>query len=243
MRRRPAIQASTLVCACAVLSVAGCADSEPPGKRFRGKSADRIAAEAVRATRDAGSVRVTGAVRREGSAIGVDIRVDARGNCVGRMTGEGGRADIIRTGHTAYIRGNDKFWANAAGGREAAGSADRLAGRWVRTPAGQAPISGVCDKRGFLTAADGGGAHPKGMSKGETVTVDGKEVLALQRRTDDERTTVYVAAHGRPYIVKITQGKGAAKGDLNFTDYNEPVKATPPPADRVVEPAADLGGA
>ncbi len=99
----------------------------------------------------------------------------------------------------------------------------------------------VCVGATGLTACggeDSGAEEPlrKGMKKGDTTTVNGQEAIALKKKDGSETLSLYVATDGKPCILKATSTGGENPSTMNFTDYNETVKATPPPAGEVVDP-------
>ncbi|QIS75296.1 hypothetical protein HB370_39525 [Streptomyces sp. DSM 40868] len=229
--------AASVVCAMTAVGVAGCSDGGSSDKPFEGKSADRVAAEAVTATRNATSLRMAGKLSAQGQPLTVDFRVDTQKNCKGRMAMDSGSADVIHTGQTTYIKGDEKFWAGAA--RDSAGGgkqARALSGRWVKVPVGDSRTTGMCDKQGFLADLDSDKSERKGMTKGDVTTVDGRKAIPLRKKKGSGETiTMYVATEGKPYILKLDQSGGRSPGTVVFSDYGKPVKATPPPAGKVID--------
>lgn len=73
-------------------------------------------------------------------------------------------------------------------------------------------------------------------AKAEATTVDGQKALKLAKPvgSDDETTTVYVAAEGPPYLLKIVKTRGETPGTTTYSHYNRPVEAKAPPAKDVV---------
>lgn len=229
--------AVSVICATAAVGIAGCSDDASSDQPFQGQSADQVAAKAVTATRNATSLRMAGKVSAQGQPLTVDFHVDTQKNCKGRMAMESGSADVIHTGQTTYVKGDKKFWAGAAqdssGGRK---QAEALGGRWVKVPVGDSRTTGLCDKQGFLADLDSDKSERKGMKKGDVTTVDGRKAIALKKKKGSGETIVmYVATEGKPYILKVDQSGGKSPGTVVFSDYGKPVKATPPPADKVID--------
>ncbi|MFI2209373.1 hypothetical protein [Streptomyces sp. NPDC020141] len=225
-------------------ALAGCGESgSGSDEPFKGKSADKIAADAVQATRDATSVRMAGsAEQRDGSTVKVDFSVDERDNCAGTVSGQGAKAEIVQTDQTAYVRGDEAFWKNALKGQPDADKAmGKLQGKWVKTPANEIGLQGMCDKQAFLAAMDGDKSEREGMKKGETTSVDGKDALTLEKkRPGGEKLTLFVATEGEPHILKSVSEGGKAPGEMVFTDYGKKVDAPEPSGDEVVDPEKDL---
>jgi hypothetical protein len=225
-----------VVCASVAVGVAGCSEQESSDRPFQGQSADQVAAKAVTATRDATSVRMAGKVSANGQPLTVDFHVDTQKNCKGRMTVEQGSAEVIHAGQATYVKGDKGFWANAS--QNSAGQekqAQALSGRWVKVPVGDAQTTGLCDKQGFLADMDSDKSERKGMTKGEVTTVNGQKAMALQKKKGGETLTMYVATEGKPYILKLVQSGGQNPGTVLFSDYEKPVRATPPPAGQVID--------
>ncbi|MFH9677110.1 hypothetical protein ACH4L5_33210 [Streptomyces sp. NPDC017405] len=229
--------AVSVICATTAIGVAGCSDDTSSDQPFQGQNADQVAAKAVTATRDATSMRMAGKLSAQGQPLTVDFHVDTRKNCKGRMAMRSGSADVIHTGQATYVKGDDKFWAGAAG-NSAGGQkqARALSGRWVKVPVGDSRTTGFCDKQGFLADLDSDKSERKGLTKGDVTTVDGRKAVPLKKKKGSGETiTMYVAAEGKPYILKLDQSGGKTPGTVVFSDYEKPVKATPPPAGQVVD--------
>ncbi|MCM2412532.1 hypothetical protein [Streptomyces sp. RKAG290] len=240
MTAKKVLVAAVSVCM-GVTVLAGCGNDSGKGadKSTDGKSADQIAADAVKATRDAQSVRVRGNVQQPGgNEVRVDFHVDEQDRCTGTMSGQGAKADVIQVGQTAYVRGDEKFWQNALKGQPGAEKAiTRVQDKWVKSQPGQAGIEGMCDKQAFLAAMDRDKSERKGMKKGSTSEVDGKKALALEKKQPGgEKLTLYVAAEGKPYILKSVTAGGKQPGEVTLTDYGKKVDAKTPPADQIVDP-------
>ncbi|MFJ4902705.1 hypothetical protein [Streptomyces sp. NPDC088727] len=252
MKAQKALVAAVSVCL-GVTVLAGCGNDSDKGsdkssdknagkgseKAFDGKSADEIAADAVKATRDAPSVRVKGNVRQPGgNVIRVDFQVDDQDRCTGTMTGQGAKADVIQVGQAAYVRGDEKFWQNALKGQPGAEKTiPKVQGKWVKSQPGQAGIEGMCDKQAFLASMDSDKSERKGMTKGDTGEVDGMKAMALEKKQPGgEKITTYVAAEGKPYILKSVTEGGKQPGEVTLTDYGKKVDAKAPPADQTVDP-------
>jgi hypothetical protein len=226
-----------VICATAAIGTAGCSESESSDQPFKGQSADQVAAKAVTATRNASSLRMAGKVSADGQPLTVDFHVDTQKNCKGRMAMEQGSADVIHAGQATYIKGDKDFWANAAkNSTPRQKQAQALSGRWVKVPVGDASTTGLCDKQGFLADMDSDRAERKGMTKGDVTTVNGQKAITLRKKKGSGETiTMYVATEGKPYLLKLAQSGGKSPGTVVFSDYEKPVKATPPPAGQVID--------
>lgn len=223
-----------------VLFVSGCGSnsSEEP---FSGQKADDIAAKAVAATDKASSVHMKGTARTEANTIELDIRVDNEGNCKGTISGDGARAQLLRSqGGEVLIKGDRRFWTNSARAQGGKGKqieqlADKLTGRWVSAPA-DSPDAAFCDKKRFLASMDQDKTERQGMKRGKTTEVGGEDALVLEKQHEGERISMHVATEDEPYILKTTS-EGSESSTMTFGDYGEKVEVQQPPRDQVVDSA------
>ncbi|WP_030779901.1 hypothetical protein [Streptomyces sp. NRRL S-920] len=211
----------------------GCGDSDDGGsdKPFAKDSADQIAAKAVAATKKADSMRLKGDLRQaDGKSVSVDLAVDQEKNCEGVVDTAGAKAELRHTNASLYVRGNEQYWKNAL--KNQPGSDKVLAkvtDKWVKTPADDASTSGLCDKQGLVASMDEDKSTRKGMKKGDTTTIDGKEAITLTKKASGGEThTMYVATEGKPYILRTSVKGGDKPNEATFTDYNKPVSPKAP---------------
>ncbi|MFH9268378.1 hypothetical protein ACH4KN_29600 [Streptomyces sp. NPDC017546] len=217
----------------------GCGGEKSSEEAFGGKSADTIAADAVKATRDAKSVRIEGNARQQGGGeIGLDFHVDNQDRCKGTMTGQGAKADVLQIGQQVYVRGDEKFWQNSLQGKPGTdGAVEQLQGKWVKSEPGQSGTEGMCDKQAFLASLDSDKSERKGLKKGDTTEIDGQSVLALEKKqSGGEKITMYVATEGEPFILKAVTEGGDAPGEVVLSDYNKKVEAQAPADADLVDP-------
>ncbi|MEU0033341.1 hypothetical protein [Streptomyces sp. NPDC006333] len=95
----------------------------------------------------------------------------------------------------------------------------KTADKWVKMPAGDDQLSGLCDKQGLLAALDEDKSERKGMSKDGTTPVDGTPAVKLTKKAGGKTLTMYVASEGKPYILKVTTTGGSAPESTTFSDY------------------------
>lgn len=218
-------------------------DGGSSGKPFKGQNADSIAEKAVAATKSASSVRLSGIERQQGGqSMKVDFHVDRNNACTGTVTSKGVKADVLRADQDLYVKGDKDYWRNTFKAQGQTGAAaDKLIGklqdRWVKVPTTDKSMRGVCDKDQFLAAMDRDKSERKGMTKGTTTEVDGREALQLKKRgTGGEEVTMYVATQGKPYILKAESTGGDNPSSTVFSDYGKKVDAREPSAKDVVDP-------
>nr|WP_203643724.1 hypothetical protein [Streptomyces sp. SID14478] len=219
---------------------AGCAGGGSGGsdEPFAGKSADRIAADAVKATKEADSMHMKGTVQQQsGSSVTVDLSVDQSKNCDGSIGSEGSRADIRHTDGTLYLRGDEQYWRTALKGQPGGDKVvPKLKDKWVKAPADDSMTQGLCDKQGLVASMDENKSERTGMKKGSTTTVDGAKAVRLTRKTSDGRTlALYVATEGKPYILRTTATGGKEPNTATLSDYGKAVRPQAPPAGETVD--------
>ncbi len=223
--------------AAALLSSCGDSDDDGSDKPFAKDSADQIAAKAVAATKGADSMRIKGDMRQEGKPVSLDIAVDQEKNCEGTIGTGGSKAEVRHTDGTLYMRGNEQYWKTSLKNRPGSEKViSKVADKWVKMPADDASTAGMCDKQGLVASMDENKSERKGMKKGETTSVDGKDAIALTKKgSGGETNTMYVATEGKPYILRVSTKGGDAPNDATFGDYDKPVKPDTPDKGETVD--------
>ncbi|MEU3979562.1 hypothetical protein AB0F77_05535 [Streptomyces sp. NPDC026672] len=236
--RRTALAALCLAAA-ATAGLTGClpgqdqADSKPKGP-FAGLSGGEIAERALKATTGASSLRMKGDIADDESdgTITVDMALNTKGECAGTMSmGGEGKADLVKTGDTVYMKYDEAFLRAQSKGESKAdtdAAVAMLAGKWTKMAAtGQdaKDIAGFCDLDSVLDGADG---VESDATRGKTTTVDGTPAIVLHEKDGKDRYTLYVATEGKPYVLRIDSVSDKDPGTLTFGDYEKPVPATKP---------------
>ncbi|MEI5099503.1 hypothetical protein RB200_14010 [Streptomyces sp. PmtG] len=244
--RRTAFAALCLATA-ATVTLTGCGDDESDGSKksaaatekgpFADLSGPQIVDKAMKATSGASSLRMKGSMADGGGPGSIDLALDTKGHCAGTIgtTGEGS-VDLIGKDKTVYMRYDAAFLRAEMKGEPKAdvdASVDMMADRWVKTgttKSDEKDFAQFCDLKTVLADFDETGSVAR---KGKATTVDGTPAIALHESDGKERATLYVATEGKPYLLKAVNdpGKGKKKDTLVFTDFDKPVKATPPKGD------------
>ncbi|MFG2774802.1 hypothetical protein [Streptomyces sp. NPDC048350] len=269
MRANRKIWVATMVCAATVVAVTGCSKGDKddtkaqggtktpaasatttkaPVDPFEGLDADAIADRAVRATKGASSLHMVGDGKADGEQMTIDLALDDKGACTGNIGLKDAKADILQADKIMYMKGDEKFWQVSAGeggasAEEGKAMAELLKGRWMKMSKKNAgELADLCDIKALIKEMDKDKDQRQGMTKGPDAEVDGKPAATLTKKDSKGETfTMYVAKEGEPFILKTVEAGGDEPGTIVFSDYNEPVTATAPPADQVVDPAK-LGG-
>ncbi|MFJ2773914.1 hypothetical protein [Streptomyces sp. NPDC087300] len=216
----------------------GCGDDGDGGsdKPFAEDSADQIAAKAVEATKGAESMRLKGDMSQSGKSVSMDLAVDQAKNCEGTIDTDGAKADVRHTDAALYLRGNEQYWKAALKNKPGADKVlAKVTDKWVKMPADDASTAGMCDKQGLVASMDENKSERKGLKKGDTTSIDGKEAIALTKKTGGETHTIYVATEGKPYILRTSVKGGDKPNEATFSDYGKPVKPEVPGKDETVD--------
>lgn len=210
---------------------------------FSGASPDQIAEKAVVATKKAQSLRLATETNAGGKSVSADYLLDTKGSCQGTNTMQDAKAEMLRVGPDTFIKGNQAYWEAAAkrqgGDAKAQKSAETFKDKWVKLPAAEAKaLQAGCDKDAILAALDNDKSERQGMSRGTDTQVQGKNTAVLSKKSAKGGTiTVYVAAEGEPYILKVDEKGAEGTSTTSFSDFDKPVNPQAPPAGEVIDAA------
>ncbi|MFF3790825.1 hypothetical protein ACFYXW_12220 [Streptomyces sp. NPDC001981] len=206
-------------------------------------SAQQIADRSSDALRGARSMHLsTRTASADGSApTTLDLIVDRAGNCTGSvgLGGKQGSVRIVKRGDTVWVRPDAQFWKNRDP-RVGSALASILAGRYMKGSASDprlSSLSGACDLATFQKVVSENAKSDKGtLTKGEKTTLAGAPVVPLVRTWHGQKVTMYVAATGKPYPLRIDVTGGSPKADatVGFSAFDKPVPTTTPPPDETV---------
>lgn len=238
--RRTAFAALALAAAATAGLTTGCQSGDDsaagkPKEPFAGLSGGQIVERGMKTTTGAPSLRLKGRVPDDESKgfIDIDMALDKQGRCAGTLSMNGqGKADMIRSGGTVYMKYDEKFLRAQSEGEskeDTDAAVDMLAGKWTKMAAkGQdaKDIASFCDLNTVLGDVEEGG---EAATRGTTTKVDGTPAIVLHEKegTDDYRA--YVATEGKPYLLRIDTGaKAKEQTHLTFSDFGRPVPADKP---------------
>lgn len=205
-------------------------------------TADQIAGRAVAATQAARSLRMAGQVNSDGERTSVDLAVDNKGACTGRLGFGGGIAELRQVNKVLYMKGDEKFWRaslseSGSPGADGESVVELVKDRWIKMPPGSAKaMGGVCDLKAMLAERDKNTSDRQGMTKGPDAEVDSLPTTTLVKKNPGGETiTMHVAKKGEPYLIRVVRVGGDGPGTMTFSDFNKPVRAVAPPANQVVD--------
>ncbi|MFE0738879.1 hypothetical protein [Streptomyces sp. NPDC058855] len=224
-----------------------------PGDPFAGLTPDQIADRAVEATQSATSLRMKGRIVSDDQPLDVDLALNDRNDCTGRLKIAGGTAELRRADDITYMKGDETFWRASMGsqgmpdGRIAA-TVELLKGRWLKVAPGQPgseDLGGICNLKALLDDLDrdkdedrDGTRDPdRGtLTRGRDGKVGDTPVATLVRKKPGgETSTVSVSREGEPYILRTVKTGGDQPGSITLSDYDKPVRVTVPPPGETVD--------
>jgi hypothetical protein len=220
---------------CTVALVGAAAPAGPDGD-LDGFTARQIADRAKKALDAADSLRLS--LEQEGEfALTLDLALDEDNNCAGSIDrGDHGSIELVKRGKQVWMKPDKAFWKQEAGGAQGERVAELLKDRYIRGATNEpmlAGVAGVCDMASFRAESKGGPGSSR-WTKGSPATVDGRKTVPITRHKDGSEITLYVAAQGRPYPLKVEREGGTQEGTLRMSDYGKPVpKKTPAPTESV----------
>ena len=232
-----AAPAVSLVAVLAVVgaALAGCSDegNDSP-ESFSDGTAAEIRDSVVADMEKLASVRLAGTATVEGQPVTLDVQMDTEGNCVGSIVLKGGRAQLINTPTESFLRGNGPFWRNSSQ-TPAQGEAfvRKVGSKWVRMAAGAGGFSSFCDLDQIVSSVS---EESTAVDKGDFGEVGGVGAVSLTKPGSVGGTdTVWVAADGRHYILKLETVGGDEPGTFLLTDHDEAVDVHLPDPSEVVD--------
>ncbi|MEV6108700.1 hypothetical protein AB0M28_28960 [Streptomyces sp. NPDC051940] len=259
------IALAAAVCAAAVLGLTACTDdkkdasdgkasasssekSAAPEKSaqaasdpFAGLTGAQVMTKAAEASRKAGSLTMDLDIKfSDGPAKGT-ISLDGKTRCSGELAVEKqGSIDLVKVGKAVYMRPDEAFLRAQSEGEpksEVDATIKLMKGKWLKGTTSDPDLkefAGLCDVDEFL-APDGDSADDS-LRKGPVTEIDGVKALQLTGKDEDGAPyEVYVAAEGRPYVLKVEKKSGEEPGTVVFRDYGKAVEVTSPPASEVLD--------
>ena len=180
------------------------------------------------------SVHAAGTINSGNQHIAIDMQLVGGVGGRGKISVNGLSFQLVGINHYAYMQATPAVWRHAGA---PAAAAQRLRGKWLRTPAtGQfasfARLTDIHQLFGQLLTERG-----QKLNRGAVSTVAGRRVVALDGGSGG---TLYVASTGKPYPVELFKG-GSDGGRVDFDRFNQAVKLSPPTTRSICRPAASCG--
>jgi len=217
---------AVLVIAVVIAFVCGACGGGNSSNGEEKKPATQILADTKAAILKAKSFHISGQSVDSGKTTALDVTLSPT-RSGGSITSDGATLQLVVGGGEVYMKADQASWRKLGGSAMSAAAAQLVADRWVKAPTTNADfkdLAKIGDLKSFLNE----GLQPEGqVSKHAVTTVDGKRVLPL---VDGTGSTLYIAATGPPYVVKIdnTAKASGGAGTLTFDHYgNAAIPAIP----------------
>ncbi|MBB5934776.1 hypothetical protein [Streptomyces zagrosensis] len=250
MTRKYGMLAAT-ACVVAVLGVTGCGSEDGDGKKAAPKneladlSAQQISDKAKDALLKATSLRMKMDQGSGAQALRMNIALDNKGNCNGTVgVSQGASSELIKAGDKVWMKPNEQFWKqpDVAGDKDGAAAAELFKGRYIYGTTSDEMLKAnadMCDLSAMQASMKSDDASEKKLTKGAPITLGGQLIVPLSGpgEASGETQTIYVAATGTPYPLKIVTKGGSEPGTVELSEYEKPVSTTPPPKDQVIDVA------
>ncbi|HWE88441.1 MAG TPA: hypothetical protein VG317_03120 [Pseudonocardiaceae bacterium] len=227
--RRAAL--TVAACAAVLSGVVGCSSGsggllQPPATPV---PADQVISVTGDAAQKASAVHVKGTITSSGSKIGLDIQLN-KSSAAGTMTLGGAGAQLINANGASYIQLSQALMQQ--GGIPPAAQ-PVLLNKWINV---DSPVFGgqMSDVKSFLdysTFIKGifNNATAGKLSSAGTSTVNGTAAFVYK---DTDGSTAYVAQPQPHYLLRMV-GPSSDPGTVDFTNWNQPVPVSPPPASEI----------
>jgi hypothetical protein len=184
---------------------------------------------AITATKSAHSVRVAGSIDEGSQKISLNVSATTSGVGQGTVGIGTGTVQVRLVGGTIYFMGNAAFWTQQSG----ASASKLFAGKWVDTAATTTSGKSLAE---FLDSADlmkqlfSSNLNGSRFANAGRAKVGGRPAVVISGADKKNKTSgrLYIAARGKPYILKLTIGGKSGTGGLTFSHYNQPVSPVAP---------------
>jgi hypothetical protein len=184
-----------------------------------GKGPEAIVADAKAAAAKAATVHITGSTVSAKRPISIDMELVAGKGAKGNLELGGlGGFRIVALERAFYLNGSADFYRRLAG----SAAAELLHGKWLKAPAGSGNFASLAQLTNLNGLLESSLASHGTLVKGPLATVEGQQAVSV--RDAGRGGTLYVAATGTPYPLKLTH----EGGDVFFRDWNKPVTLTAP---------------
>jgi len=220
--RWTAIPAALAIC----LAASGCGGSSSGNSAPSPPAAAAVASQVRTAVHDASSVHIDGTVNQAGRSIGMNLSLTRSGEFSGQMSINKAGFTVLSTQGSTYIKVTDAFlkYLNLP-----STACNLVCGKYLKTTPTQASsLVGQLSMSALFGKLSS--ASPPKLSYAGTAAVNGQTTWKYHSSAGG---TVYVAAHGKPYPLRLAAPSNGGK--LTFSKWNSVTIPGPPPAGQVVD--------
>jgi hypothetical protein len=221
-------------------ALTACGSSSPSGTPAPATTAALPAPAAVMdqvksASKSASAVHVKGTVTDSGSTVSMDLQLNKDGSASGTLGESGTNIPIIAAKNVYYVQFTaDLMKSNGMSATSAAGKL--LLNKWVpstsKMMSGSNMVSGVKPLLDYTTFISGMADQLVGTNAkaGQPDTVNGTSV---QLYTLSDGTKADVTTASPHYLVRLVPPASQGSGQLDFTNWNQPIAISAPPAAQI----------
>lgn len=212
---------SALVAGAGLGAVAAAA---PSGHTTGAANAHAIVQDSVTADEAASSVTISGTFQVEGTTYAIKMTDTRAGEGAGTLSIGGDEVHIVGYRGQTYLMSSEAFWRSAGEGK----LAKRMADRWIRFPGSNTfakDFSGFTNSKSLFSSLEIGAT----FTDARTEQLNGRPVhVVTAKGTDGQGAgTLYIAASGPPYILKVTAPTDNDAA-LLFSSWGGPARITEP---------------
>ncbi len=251
MTRKYGVLGAT-ACVVAVLGLTGCGNdsdsdsksdkaSQEPKNELANLSAQQISDKAKEALLGATSLRMKMDQDTGTESLKINLALDKKGNCNGTIgDGQGASSELIKADTKVWMKPNATFWTQPdVGGKEGEAAAELFKGRYIHGTTDDEMLKAnadMCNLAAMQASIKADSETKDKLTKDEPTKLATQLVVPLTSPSDDGgKQTMYVAATGTPYPLKINVVGGKEPGTVELSDYEKPVDTTPPPASEGID--------
>jgi hypothetical protein len=195
-----------------------------------GTPSDSWLKKAVAAEVKVGSVHINGHITQGKTGIVLSLLVNGDGEGGGSFTQNGSRILLKHVGPLLYFNAPKKYWS----GHATAAETKMYGGKWIEVSALDTRFQSFDQ---FLNAGDLAAAVFQGYTHALTVskptTLSGHKVVIVSdsatAKGKKSSVQMYIAATGKPLVVKIVDHGPTQSTTLDFSSYGKPVSIVTPP--------------
>ncbi len=230
---KPSLRLRTVAALATLVVVAGCGGDGGGDSDFAKQSGNKIADAAKADMKDLDEVNYSGEVNSTGSSITLDIQASSAGDCTGTIGIGDGTAEVLAKDGVNWFRPDEAFW-RAQAPDQADAIIAAVGDKWVLDT--DANFAQFCDLDAFFDNIFSDDSGSKGDYKTVgTDTIDGQDVVKVEKSDDQGPATGYVLIEGKHYLLKLERTDGTDAGSLEFSDFNESFEVEAPAEDEVVD--------
>lgn len=191
-------------------------------------------------------LRTSGDLGRGSTPMSLDLTLDRDGNCNGSVNlgRSQGSVLIVKHGDDVWLKPDADFWKNQVPHGGSAFAAI-LGDRYLEGPADDPRLRALtkgCDLNTFQKLVSDNANNDTGtLNKAAQTTLGKASVVPLTRIREGTELTLYVAATGKPYPLRLTVRGNGADAAVDFSAFDRPVPTSTPSPDDSFDISALLG--